>query len=206
MVISDIEKSSETKCLTCTWDDDSDCEKCEAQGKLDCKWNKSLLLRFYKGALPAMLFGGIGFIIVGLLVSLIPLLIYIAFWVFFFGFFEIRVLCSHCPYYAEDSRRLHCFDKWGIPKTFAYTPRPLSRSEQIQFVFGSLILTGYLPMILFVWAQPGYGIITVLGVIIWLLLITTQICPHCVNFMCPLNRVPRTVQDKFYAKNPCIRK
>jgi hypothetical protein len=31
----------------------------------------------------------------------IPLLIWIATFVAYFGFIEIRVLCSHCPHYAE---------------------------------------------------------------------------------------------------------
>lgn len=31
------------------------------------------------------------------------------------------------------------------------------------------------------------------------------VCPHCVNFSCPLNRVPRRVVDAYLARNPVMR-
>jgi hypothetical protein len=88
-------------CLVCTWDEEEKCLDCELKEGLDCRWEKPLLLRFYKGTSFAIIPAVLAFILVGLFVSWIPLLVYLIFWIFFFGFFEIRVLCSHCPYYAE---------------------------------------------------------------------------------------------------------
>ena len=222
MSTSDIEEFSEIKCLTCTWDDTSDCEKCEVQGKLDCKWNRSLLLRFYKGAMPAMLFGGIGFIIVGLFVSLIPLLIYIVFWIFFFGFFEIRVLCSHCPYYAEDGRILHCLANHGTIKLWKYHPEPLNMFEKGGFLAGALFFVLF-PIItevygisallnqsnlanLYVILLIGLSVLSLIGGIYFFIVLQKNVCPKCVNFSCPLNKVPKEIVDTYLLKNPVMKK
>ncbi|MFW9873309.1 MAG: hypothetical protein ACFFG0_09420 [Candidatus Thorarchaeota archaeon] len=41
------------------------------------------------------------------------LLGWIGFWTFFFEFWEIRILCSHCPYYAEEGNTLHCIANYS---------------------------------------------------------------------------------------------
>ena len=117
--------------ITCTWDEEADCMNCTIEGKLDCRWNRSLLMRFYKGGSLAMISGGVGLLSVGFLVSWLPLIIYVAFWIFFFGFFEIRVLCSHCPYYTEEGRILHCLANHGTIKLWDYHPEPMNIFEKL---------------------------------------------------------------------------
>ncbi|MHA2305994.1 MAG: hypothetical protein ACXACU_11430 [Candidatus Hodarchaeales archaeon] len=203
--------------LTCTWDENSECNNCEIHGKLDCKWEQPLLLRFYKGGLPAMIFGGIGFVFVGLLVNWIPLFIYIAFWIFFFGFFEIRVLCSHCPYYAEEGFILHCLANHGTIKLWKYHPEPMNAFEKVGFLAGALFFVLF-PVIteafgvfalldntalisLEVMVLTALSILSFISGIYFFVFLQKNICPYCVNFSCPLNNVPKELVDAYLVKN-----
>ncbi|MHA2366720.1 MAG: hypothetical protein ACXAC7_22395, partial [Candidatus Hodarchaeales archaeon] len=141
--------------ISCTWDKESDCMNCSIKDEVNCKWEQSHLLRFYKYTLPFMIFGFLGLILVGLKVSWIPLITYVAFWIFFFGFFEIRVLCSHCPYYAEgEGRTLHCLANHGSYKFWKYNPGPMKLWEKLGF------LSGFLIFVLFPIVGEIYGIIS----------------------------------------------
>jgi hypothetical protein len=207
-------------CLTCTWDDEARCYDCEIKDKLDCRWDKNLLMRFYKGGSIAMISGTVGLVIVGLFVSWIPLIIYAGFWIFFFGFFEIRVLCSHCPYYSEDGNILHCLANHGTIKLWKYNPRPMNLWEKLGFLGGALFFVVF-PVI-----GEIYGVITILnrsvqegltislgiliilsifGGIYFFRVLVTRICPHCVNFSCPLNQVPKEIVDSYLMRNPIMK-
>jgi hypothetical protein len=184
------------------WQDPTLCGDCVLQNQLHChtQVRNTVIMGTGFGAilLPFLM----GLVATGLPLGTLLILVggWIGFMIFFFGVWEQAILCRHCPYYAEDARSLHCFDKWGIPKTFTYTPTPVSTGEHIQFLIGSGILLGYPPLILFIWAQPIYGIITVGGVGVWFLLLNIQICPQCVNFGCLFNRVPAAVKAQYAAK------
>ncbi len=213
-------KTQETK-ITCTWDEEADCMNCTIKGELDCKWNRSLLIRFYKGGSLAMISGGMGLLLVGLLVSWLPIIIYAVFWIFFFGFFEIRVLCSHCPYYAEEGRTLHCLANHGTIKLWNYHPEPMKIWEILGFLGGALFFVVF-PVIAELWgvyqlwiAAPEINlIILVLGVLIVLstlggglffVFLRKNICSTCVNFSCPLNSVPKHLVDAYLKKNLIMR-
>ncbi len=77
---------------------ENSCQNCEIKENLNCHFKFSQLLKFYLGALLPIVFGGIG------LYSFNP--IYLFIWIFlfivYFGFIEIRVMCSHCPHYAKN--------------------------------------------------------------------------------------------------------
>ncbi|MHA2253995.1 MAG: hypothetical protein ACXAD7_26825 [Candidatus Kariarchaeaceae archaeon] len=215
------EAIKDQKCLICTWDEKAECTTCDVKGKLDCKWNQNLLLRFYKGGLPAMLFGGIGFVIVGLMVNWIPLFIYIAFWIFFFGFFEIRILCSHCPYYAEDGFILHCLANHGTIKVWKYHPEPMNVYEKIGFLAGALffVLFPVITEVIGIYVifdniqSIGIEIIVLIALsllsflsgIYFFVFLQRNICPYCVNFSCPLNKVAKELVDSYLTKNPIMR-
>ncbi len=210
------------KYVTCTWDDEADCINCKINGKLNCKWDAKLLLRFYKIVLPTIIFGFLGFIIVGFNVTWVPLWIYIMFWIFFFLFFEIRVICSHCPYYAEEGKVLHCPANHGIPKLWAYHPEPLNTFEKVGTLGGAVFF------VLFPVGTDIYGLyilwnqfnmvditITALGVLALLssvagvyffITLRRNVCPKCVNFSCPLNKVPKEIVDAYLKNNPEMRK
>ena len=49
---------------------------------------------------------------------------------------EIRVLCSHCPYYAEEGRILHCLANHGTIKLWKYHPEPMRFWEKLGFLGG----------------------------------------------------------------------
>ncbi|MFX0065417.1 MAG: hypothetical protein ACFFC7_24870 [Candidatus Hermodarchaeota archaeon] len=221
MDITETENVQNTLCITCTWDKDSDCLNCEIKGQLDCKWDVKLLQRFYKIALPAILIGGLGFIIVGLNVSWLPLLVYIIFWVFFFVFFEIRVLCSHCPYYAEEGRILHCLANHGTPKLWRYHPEPLNVFEKLGFLAGAAFFILFpvateLYGIYVLWNQfntlsitiavlAGLAVLSFVTGINFIVAIRRHACPNCVNFSCPLNLVPKEIVDAYLERNPVMK-
>ncbi len=207
--------------ITCTWDKTAECMNCTIKGELDCKWSRSLLLRFYKGGSLAMISGGLGLILVGLFVSWLPIIIYGAFWIFFFGFFEIRVLCSHCPYYAEEGRILHCLANHGTIKLWNYHPEPMNIFEKLGFLGGALFF-GSFPVVAELWGlyQLWNDMLEITLIILILCILTVlstvgggyffvflskKICPTCVNFSCPLNSVPKELVDAYLKKNPIIR-
>jgi hypothetical protein len=208
--------------IPCTWDKDSNCVSCSISGDLNCKWEQSHLSRFYRYSLPIMIFGFLGLIVVGLQVSWIPLITYVAFWIFFFGFFEIRVLCSHCPYYAEgEGRVLHCLANHGSLKLWKYRPGPMKRWEKVGFLSGFWVfvifpIVGELYGLLSLWESAGSindGMVvlallllgsTISG-IFFTIKVLTRICTKCVNFSCPLNRVPKMVVDEYLKINPVMK-
>lgn len=215
-------EDSDKRSFTCTWDKNSDCINCEIKGNLDCKWKKALLIRFYKGALPALLFGGIGFVLVALFVSFIPLLIYIGFWIFFFGFFEIRVLCSHCPYYAKPGFVLHCLANHGTIKLWRYHPEPMNFFEKSSFLAGALffvlfpvlgeiygiyaLLVHLNPNIIQLIALISLANLSFFSGIYFFYFLLKNTCPKCVNFSCPLNKVPKHLVDSYLQKNLIMKK
>ena len=209
------------KNLSCTWDENAKCFDCEIKEKLDCKWEGRLLMRFYKGAGVSILSAFIGFTVIGFLISWIPLIIYLGFWIFFFGFFEIRVLCSHCPYYAKDGRILHCLANHGTIKVWNYHPEPLNKFEKAGFLAGALFFV-FFPVIVEIYglstligSSETYSleipllisliILSTLGGIYFFLFLRKNICPYCVNFSCPLNKVPKELVDAYLQRNPIMR-
>jgi hypothetical protein len=50
---------------------------------------------------------------------------WLAIWFLFFFVLEGRVLCSHCPYWAKESRVLHCHANYGVIKLSKERLRPL---------------------------------------------------------------------------------
>lgn len=83
----------------------------------------------------------------------------------------------------------------GVPKIFKDRPGPLSLFEKIITVLGAL------PVFLF----PVYWLISdhlLLGayIVAWVLFFLTAHryeCVKCINFECPMNRVPAKIQKKF---------
>ncbi|MGD2247817.1 MAG: hypothetical protein PVF58_05375 [Candidatus Methanofastidiosia archaeon] len=126
---------------------------------------------------------------------------------FFFTIWESRIICNHCPYYANDAENvLHCPIDKGKPKTYYYDPGPLSTSEKYQFMVGAIILIGYFQPFLILGGQLLYMGLSIGGVCVWVLVCQKKVCTDCINFACPLNRVPKIVRDQFLNRNPVIKK
>jgi hypothetical protein len=170
-----------------------DCSSCLVGKEVTCHFTGRQLARFYAIVLPSFILAVVGLSRVGVVAGLIWAVILIV----FFIFVETRVLCSHCPHYAESSRVLRCWANYGIPKIWAYRPGPMNSAERIVF-FSGLVC---------VWGFP-LAAMTIHG--LWLLLVLYIIatcaffgllaflqCRRCINLACPLNRVPVAVRKEF---------
>ena len=60
------------------------------------------------------------------------LIIYLVFIFLFFFVIEIRINCSHCPYYAENGKFfLDCPGNNVFPKIWKFNPKPIRPIEKI---------------------------------------------------------------------------
>jgi len=62
----------------------------------------------------------------------------------FFGFWEIYILCSHCPFYALNDGLIVCIANFGCPQFWRYQPGPISKSKKIQLVIGGASVPTFL--------------------------------------------------------------
>ncbi|MCK4777040.1 MAG: hypothetical protein KAS39_01610, partial [Actinomycetia bacterium] len=128
------------------------------------------------------------------------------FMLFFFTLWEIRILCSHCPYYAEKGKTIHCIANYGMPKLWKYRPGPVSMAEKIQLFIGFIILFGYPFPFMIIGRKYMLAVFSLWGVILFFWTLQKYTCTKCVNFSCPLNRVEKEVVDQYLRKNPVMRK
>ncbi len=208
----------------CTWDDGADCDACGLRDKLHCRWDAAVLRRFL---VPASAFSVIAAFGVGL-ASFVTgawgmLAAYISFFILFFLFIEIRILCSHCPYYGRDGFFLRCLANQGAPKFWRYRPQAMNRLERLGLLAGFAFYGGF-PL-----AAQAYGIwylvsprgdgasvtalaaagvtaATLVALLAFAAVLAVYFCPRCVNFSCPLNRVPPTLREKYRERNPALQK
>ena len=187
----------------CMWKDSSECEGCELKGKLKCRFQKKDLLIFilsflifFVPAVIGVIRAGYGWFLIG----------WFVFFLIFFEFWEIRIICSHCPFYAEEGRILHCIANYGIFKVWKYHPEPISLSEKIQIFIGFIIFGGYPIVFLILGAQYLFLIIYSIGLAFFFIRLQLKTCPKCVNFSCPLNRVPKNIVDAYLKRNPVMKK
>jgi len=47
--------------------------------------------------------------------------------------------------------------------------------------------------------------LSLIGITIWIIMEITYTSKKCVNFSCPLNRVPKNIKDDFLIRNPIIK-
>lgn len=193
----------------CIWKEQSDCKDCNLHEKLFCRPKSKYMLYFGLPALFAM--GPAG---MGLLFSNFDLILRIlifggwaGYLIFFFFVWESRMVCNHCPYFANDEQRtLHCPIDKGKLKTSKYNPGPSSVSEKIQFLIGFFIIIAYPSIFMVLAGQILLLTLTIVGTIVWIIIIQLKVCTDCVNFACVLNRVPKSVRLQFFEKNPIIKK
>ena len=152
--------------------------------------------------LPSFLLGGAGIYRIGIGWLVLWLLIIIG----YFGFAEIRVMCSHCPHYAEADRWLKCWANYGAPKIWRYRPGPMTLWEKAVFIGGFIMVWGYpLGFLLYgsQWLLFATYVVSTIG---FFLTLRTFLCSQCMNFACPLNRVDEKVRDLFFKRNPEVGK
>jgi len=207
--------------VTCTWNPDAPCATCGLSGRLLCKWDARALRAFLAPALTFCILGLGAMALLGLLSGAWwPLISYGAFMALFFPVFEIRILCSHCPFYAEDGKILHCPANHGAPKLWRYRPGPMRVWEKAALLIGFIIFAGA-PLAAAGWdvwltAAGDFGEIAFWAMVGlaagvpgtgWSLyaLLRGHVCPRCVNFSCPLNLTPKSVKDAYLRQNPAMR-
>jgi hypothetical protein len=158
------------------------------------------LVQFLLISLPSFLVGGAALLAAGWL----PLVIWIAVCFGFFSVLEIRVLCSHCPHYAEEGSTLKCWANHGSPKLWKYRPGPLSKAETFWLIAGLVAVWG-IPLPFFViagmWFLLGLYVLVTAG---FFVTVKMFLCPQCMNFACPANGVPEQVRAAFFARNPVV--
>ncbi len=184
---------------TCTAES---CEGCEISEKLVCHFNIKQLFWFILMAIPVFFCSGF-FIYQFSPFLLIPWIIFI---LSYFGFIEIRVICSHCPHYAEpEIKSLKCWANYGSPKLWKYRPGPMSIFEKIVFYTGFIIILS--PPIILLILQKSYLflILYMILIIAWKLALKVFYCNRCINFACPFNNVNGEIRNKFFNKNPVVR-
>jgi len=178
----------------------STCVECSVADSIHCHFRPAELVHFLLISIPSFLVGGVAVLSVGL----VPLLIWIAVIVGFFGFAEIRVMCSHCPHYAENGATLGCWANHGSPKLWKYRPGPMSTAENMVFFTGIVVVWGSPVAFFFVsglWFLLGLYILLTTGFFVTLKMF---LCSKCMNFACPLNSVPNEARIKFFERNPSV--
>ena len=122
----------------------------------------------------------------------------------FFGFLEIRVMCSHCPHYAEPGYSLKCWANYGSPKLWRYRPGPMILIEKTIFFGGFIVVWGYPLLFLLAGSQWFLLIVYVLSTTGFFMTLRKYFCSQCINFACPLNTVGETARRGFFDRNPEI--
>jgi hypothetical protein len=185
----------------CTWKPESDCTDCAISGRLKCRFNMGDQLHFagifLTLAIPAVIgviMGGYGWFLFG----------WLLFAVLNFIFWEMYVLCRHCPFYAREGAMLRCLANSGTPKFYKYSPGPMSRAEKVQLVIIFIILIGYPFPFLILGGQYIMAGLAAWGAIMFLWTLHKYTCSKCVNFSCPFNAVPKQVVNIYLEQNPVI--
>lgn len=210
--------------VICTWNEESGCVGCELKGKLNCRWDIRALKFFLLNQIPCLVLAFFGTAVIGVMTGAWwPVIVYAIACVALWGLgIETRLLCSHCPYYAEESKTLHCLALHGSPKFWRYRPEPMNRFEK------TILILFFLFLSVFPVAVEAYGIwfisanyselgliallgmvgvtlATVMAFLQFIYIMIYDFCSRCVNFSCPLNRVPKAMVDAYLEKNPVMK-
>ncbi len=173
------------------------CDDCPVPGRVHCHFRLRDWVHFLLISLPSLLVGGAGIYHV----SAWALLPWVLFLVAFFGFIEIRVLCSHCPHYAEADGTLKCWANYGSPKLWKYRPGPMTLPEKAVFFAGLAVGWGFPLVFLAAGGQGFLLLVYALATCGFFMTLKAVMCSQCMNFACPLNSVRQGVRDQFFSRN-----
>ncbi|MFX1537451.1 MAG: hypothetical protein ACFFDI_24855 [Promethearchaeota archaeon] len=210
--------------ISCTWKDEKICLDCKIVGRIHCRFSVKKWLFFALNALPTMIIGIFGMVTIGLLTKKWWSLITYGGVVFvFWGLgLETLILCTHCPFYAEEGKTLRCLANTGLIKFWRYRPGPMNFFEKALLIVFFILMfgcpiggTAYGVYFMAV-NYTTYGLFALLGMIgiTGATLLTTiqffyilqyYFCPNCVNFSCPLNRVRKEIVDCYLQNNPVMK-
>lgn len=208
-----------------TWKDKEQCKACQIQDKLNCRWKLSDLMLFMACAFPPMLGCLTGTILIWIVKGIWwPAVSYVLFFPIVLGVAESRFLCSHCPYYAQKGRVLHCLANYGILKIWKYHPEPMNKLEKLLMIFLAALFLFFMPLSIFgytirlffvntsLYGIPslacviGLFIVTIGSLISLAFVMVKHICSLCINFSCPFNQVKKEQVDAYLKKNEIMKK
>lgn len=178
----------------------SSCTDCPVAEKIHCHFRPKDLLHFLLISFP-------GFMISTTFLynySTWTLGIYLAICLFFFFVLEIRVLCSHCPHYAEKGATLTCWANHGIPKIWKYRPGPMSTLDKSLFITGIMCVWGFPLPYMYMTESWFLLILYLLTNAAFFLTLKLFLCTKCMNFACPLNSVDKNSRELFLQRNPSV--
>lgn len=187
--------------VPCTWQPPLICQECQTNGKLMCRFDRKDMLNFFMIILPFSFTAIAGVICAGYGWYLLLWLVYS---LFFFFIWEARVLCRHCPYWAQAGSILHCHANYGVIKIWKYQPGPMSKWEKIQFVAGVLLLIGFPFPFLLLGQEYLLALIGISAVVSGAFILWKNVCSRCINFSCPANSAPKQLVDIYLRNNPDI--
>ena len=209
----------------CTWKEESVCVECGLKGELGCRLNPGDFWFFVFNQIPGLVMSFFGLALVWFLTGAWwPTILFAVVCIALWGLgIETRILCSHCPYWAEDSRTLHCWALTGSPKIWRYRPEPMNRLEKtvlmiffsFLWVFPVLVEAYGIWVMSVAFAEFGiYALLGMIGVTLATILVGLQFyyimvsrfCSRCVNLSCPMNRVPKSMVDAYLEKNPVMKR
>ena len=207
----------------CTWEAPDFCRGCKSGPVLNCRPDKSLLTAFGIVSASTVLIQVFGLIIIGLTAEIWwPLTAFTVFLPVFFVFIEGAFLCSHCPFWAEDSRVLHCLANTGVPKLFSFKPYPMKRYERtiirVCFLFFGTFSAGVQSWVAaskfetlstsFLGILGFFGVLgaSLVSMVSFFAVLKTFYCSRCINFSCPFNRVPKEHAEAYLEKNPLMKR
>ncbi len=182
---------------TCT---SVNCKGCPISKDVDCHFHGRDLAAFLFAGLPMVVVGGAGVVQINAW-WLVPWLLIVF---SYFGFVEIRVMCSHCPHYAEPGKSLQCWANYGSPRLWKYRPGPMTAAEKTVFITGLVLVMGYPLAFLLIGLQWLLLAVYLLTVVSFYLTLRRSYCSECMNFACPLNIVDEEVRMEFFKRNPTI--
>ena len=115
----------------CVVRSDAQCDDCELEHHILCKFTKKETMTFVIGNTFYRLIAiGIFFFTAMITGYWWSMWAYGGLVALTFIIIEPRLLCSHCPFYAMEGKVLKCGGLWGMPKFWKYRPEPISTSEK----------------------------------------------------------------------------
>ncbi len=186
----------------CTLRSSSECGKCSIHSSLMCRFDSKDLVHFLISFLPFAIAAVAGVIRAGYGTVLLG---WAAYGIFFFVFWEARILCKYCPYWAANGRILHCHANYGVFKIWKHDPRPMNMSEKVQFVAGALIFLAYPLFFSMLGGEYVLTLVACSAAVASAMNLKKNACTRCINFSCPMNSVPKSVVDQYLLRNPILR-
>ena len=170
------------------------CTDCPIRDEIHCHFNGRDLVHFLLAMFPSFLIGGVALVRTS---GWLMLGGWILFILLFFGIIEIRVLCSHCPHYAEPGNHLQCWANYGSPRLWKYQPGPMSMLEQMILIVGLIGIFIFPDFLLLINRHWGILLLHLISIAAAFSYMQGSMCNKCINLTCPLNRTSDQVRTLF---------